>query len=384
MVPVVFGAMSPETPRAGGTVLVTGGAGYIGSHTVRALRAADHPVVVLDTLELGRADAVIDAPLVVGDIRDEALVEEVCRDHGVTSVVHFAAYKNVGESMAEPGRYFHNNIDGTVHLVEAVMRAGVRSLVFSSSCSVYGTPPTVPVDETAPIAPESVYADTKATVERILRWYDVTLGLRAVSLRYFNAAGASADARIGEDWSFALNLIPVAMRALLLPDQPPLKVYGTDYPTPDGTCIRDYIHVDDLADAHVKAIEHLTSGGDSVEVNVGTGIGSSVLEVLSAIEAVAGRPVPHELAPRRAGDPVSTYADRHEAVAGRPVPHELAPRPGVLGPHTCRTVGPPRAHRGRRDRLPLAPLPAGVLIVLIGVPAAATAPGTLAAALCVS
>jgi UDP-glucose 4-epimerase len=300
--------MSSNPPSAG-TVLVTGGAGYIGSHTVRALRQTGHPVVVIDTLELGRADAVIDASLVVGDIRDQSLVERVCRDHDVTSVVHFAAYKNVGESMQAPGKYFHNNVDGTVHLVEAALRAGVRSMVFSSSCSVYGTPDDVPVVESAPVQPESVYADTKAMVERVLRWYGVTSGLRSASLRYFNAAGASFDARIGEDWAFALNLIPVAMRALLLPDQAPLQVYGTDYPTPDGTCIRDYIHVDDLADAHVKAIEYLAGGGDTIEVNVGTGVGSSVLEVLGAIEAVAGRPVPHELAPRRAGDPVSTYAD---------------------------------------------------------------------------
>jgi len=305
-------SVAPE-PIAGQTVLVTGGAGYIGSHTVRALRAADRPVVVLDSLELGTADAVIDAPLVVGDIADEALVEQVCRDHDVGSVVHFAAYKNVGESMTDPGKYFHNNVDGTVHLVEAVLRAGVEQMVFSSSCSVYGTPPTVPVDESAPIAPESVYADTKAMIERVLRWYGTTSGLRAVSLRYFNAAGASFDSRIGEDWSYALNLIPVAMRALLLGDPPQLQVYGTDYPTPDGTCIRDYIHVDDLADAHVKSLDHLDRGGDTVEINVGTGIGSSVLEVLNAIGAVAGRPVPHELAPRRAGDPVSTYAEPSRA-----------------------------------------------------------------------
>lgn len=290
------------------TVLVTGGAGYIGSHTVRAIRAADRPVVVLDSLELGNPDAVIDAELVVGDIADEALVEQLCRDHHVGSIVHFAAYKNVGESMQRPGKYFHNNVDGTVHLLEAAMRAGVGRLVFSSSCSVYGTPTTVPVDETASLTPESVYADTKAVIERVLGWYGATHGLRSVSLRYFNAAGASFDGRIGEDWAYALNLIPVAIRALLLGDPPELQVYGHDYPTPDGTCIRDYIHVDDVAAAHVKSLEHLDRGGDTTQINVGTGVGSSVLEVLHAIEAVAGRPVPHRLAPRRVGDPASTYA----------------------------------------------------------------------------
>lgn len=306
------------------STLVTGGAGYIGAHTVRALRADDRPVVVLDTLELSTADAVIDAPLVVGDIADEALVEQVCRDHDVDTIVHFAAYKNVGESMVDPSRYLRNNVDGTVRLLDAAQRAGVGKLVFSSSCSVYGTPEQTPVDETQRIAPESVYAETKAIVERVLHWYGVVHGLRSVSLRYFNAAGASFDARIGEDWTYALNLIPVAIRALLT-DGAPLQVYGTDYPTPDGTCVRDYIHVDDLAAAHVAAIDHLAAGGETTSINVGTGVGSSVKEVLDGIERVAGRPVPHELAPRRAGDPSVTYADtaRAEEVLGWKAEHGL-------------------------------------------------------------
>jgi UDP-glucose-4-epimerase GalE len=290
------------------TTLVTGGAGYIGSHTVRALRAAGRPVVVLDSLELSTADAVIDAPLVVGDIADEALVEQVCGDHDVATIVHFAAYKNVGESMQQPSRYFRNNVDGTVHLLDAAMRAGVGQFVFSSSCSVYGNPASVPVDESQPIRPESVYAETKAMCERVLHWYGEVGGVRSVSLRYFNAAGASRDARIGEDWTYALNLIPVAIRALLTGDQR-LQVFGDDYPTPDGTCIRDYIHVDDLAGAHIAAVDLLDRGGASTAVNVGTGIGSSVKQVLDAIERVAGRPVPHDIVPRRVGDPVATYSD---------------------------------------------------------------------------
>ncbi len=291
---------------------MTGGAGYIGAHTVRALRAADRPVVVLDSLELGTADAVIDAELVVGDIADGPLVEQICHDHDVDTIVHFAAYKNVGESMQVPAKYFHNNVDNTVKLLDAAHRAGVGQLVFSSSCSVYGTPDRMPVDETQPIAPESVYADTKAMVERILHWYGEINGLRSVSLRYFNAAGASFDSRIGEDWAHALNLIPVAIKALLT-DGPPLRVYGNDYPTPDGTCIRDYIHVADLAAAHVAAIDYLAGGGPTTAVNVGTGVGSSVGEVLDGIERVIGRPVPHEYVPRRAGDPVTTYADTTRA-----------------------------------------------------------------------
>jgi len=292
------------------TVLVTGGAGYIGSHTVRALIDVGRDVVVLDSLELGRREAVLGADLVVGDIRDAALVERLCTERAVTAIVHFAAYKSVGESMEHPGKYWHNNVDGTATLVEAALRAGVRDVVFSSSCSVYGTPDVVPVGESAAVQPESVYAESKATVERVLHWYGVTDGLRSVSLRYFNAAGASRDAIIGEDWTFSINLVPLVMKAVLGAG-PPVKVFGTDYPTPDGTCIRDYIHVEDLADAHVKALDALGSGGEkrTMVVNLGTGVGSSVREVIDATAAVVGEPVPFEEAPRRAGDPVSTFAD---------------------------------------------------------------------------
>jgi UDP-glucose-4-epimerase GalE len=296
------------TQALDGTVLVTGGAGYIGSHTVRALREAGRDVVVFDSLELGRRDAVIDAPLVVGDIRDQDLVTATCNEHGVTQLVHFAAYKSVGESMESPAKYWRNNISGSVELFEACLAAGVTDVVFSSSCSVNGTPPSVPVTEAAPIAPESVYAESKAMVERILYWYGQTSDLRSVSLRYFNAAGASFDSRIGEDWAYSQNLVPLAMKAILLKDRR-LQVFGNDYDTPDGTCIRDYIHVDDLADAHVKALDHLGNGGATVAVNVGTGVGSSVLDVLNATAEVAGEPVPHDLVGRRAGDPVATYAD---------------------------------------------------------------------------
>jgi UDP-glucose-4-epimerase GalE len=294
------------------TVLVTGGAGYIGSHTVRALRDDGHDVVVLDSLELGRADAVIDAPLVVGEISDRDLVEATCREHNVTELVHFAAYKSVGESMSSPTKYWRNNVAGTIDLLDTCLANGVDQVVFSSSCSVYGTPAEVPVNESATIAPESVYAETKASVERILRWYGVTNGLRCVSLRYFNAAGASFDSRIGEDWTFSINLVPLAMKAILLNDHR-LAVFGDDYDTPDGTCIRDYIHVVDLADAHVRALDYLGRGGTTVEVNVGTGVGSSVLDVIRTTERVSGRAVPHDVIDRRPGDPVSTYADPNVA-----------------------------------------------------------------------
>ena len=299
------------------TVLVTGGAGYIGSHTVRMLRERGREVVVLDTLELGHRAALLDAELVVGDIRDRELVIDLCRSRGVDAVVHFAAYKNVGESMLEPAKYWRNNVAGTVELVEAMLAADVHRIVFSSSCSVNGTPATVPVTEDAAISPESVYAETKAMVEKILGWYGVTRDLRAVNLRYFNAAGASDDALIGEDWASSLNLIPLVMKAVL-GKRPPVQVFGDDYPTPDGTCIRDYIHVDDLADAHIRALDHLAGGGATVSLNVGTGIGSSVLDVIKAAERVSGRAVPYENVARRAGHPVSTYADptKIEAVLG--------------------------------------------------------------------
>ena len=303
---------------------MTGGAGYIGSHTVRALREAGRDVVVLDSLELGRADAVVDAPLVVGNITDRDLVVSTCEEYGVSQLVHFAAYKSVGESMVTPAKYWRNNVAGSVELIEACLAAGVRDVVFSSSCSVYGTPATVPVVEHESIKPESVYAETKATIERVLRWYGTTSGLRSVSLRYFNAAGASFDGRIGEDWTYSINLIPLAMKAVLL-DGHELAVFGDDYDTPDGTCVRDYIHVDDLADAHLKALDYLTTDGDSVEVNLGTGVGSSVLDVIRAVERVSGASVPHKIVERRPGDPVSTYADPEfaERTLGWSAQHDL-------------------------------------------------------------
>jgi UDP-glucose-4-epimerase GalE len=290
------------------SILVTGGAGYIGSHTVRQLTAQGHEVVVLDSMEYGHRSAVIEAELVVGNIADTDLVVDLLRARAVQQVVHFAAYKSVGESMEQPARYWLNNVTGTTKLVEAMLAADVRDIVFSSSCSVYGTPAVVPVTETAPIAPESIYAESKAMTERILHWYGVTKGLRSVSLRYFNAAGASDDSRIGEDWTMSQNLVPLVMKALL-GTTGPVQVFGTDYPTPDGTCIRDYIHVIDLADAHEKALAYLADGGATTALNVGTGVGSSVLDVIGATQRITGLEVPHRLASRRAGDPVATYAD---------------------------------------------------------------------------
>jgi UDP-glucose-4-epimerase GalE len=290
------------------TILVTGGAGYIGSHAVRLLRERGRDVVVLDSMEFGHRAAVGDVPLVEADIADQEAVADLVRHYGVTAVLHFAGYKAAGESMERPGRYFQNNISNSAAFLETLQHTGVDRLVFSSSCAVYGTPERVPVAEEAPIRPESPYGESKATVERILSWYDRCHGLRSVSLRYFNAAGAWPDGSIGEDWSVTLNLVPLVMKAAA-GRSAPLRVFGTDYPTPDGTAMRDYVHVVDLAEAHLRALELLEAGGATTVVNLGTGVGSSVLEVLGAAERAIGRAVPYELAPRRAGDPVALYAD---------------------------------------------------------------------------
>ena len=290
------------------TILVTGGAGYIGSHTVRQLRSEGRDVIVLDSLERGNRDALLGAPFVQGDISDSALVAEVCRKHGVQSVIHFAAYKSVGESMIDPAKYWRNNVQGTVDLLEGMLKADVRQIVFSSSAAVYGNPDSLPIREDAPLRPENVYAETKAVMERVIHWYGQTHGVRWVSLRYFNAAGASSDGVLGENWDMSTNLVPLVMKAALGASGP-VKVFGNDYPTPDGTGVRDYIHVEDLAIAHAKAVDHLNAGRDNSTLNLGTGCGVSVMEIIRETESALGRPVPYEVVGRRLGDPAVVYAD---------------------------------------------------------------------------
>jgi UDP-glucose 4-epimerase len=295
------------------TVLVTGGAGYIGSHTVERLVSGGSSVVVLDSMEFGHAAALPDGVrLYIGDIADRDLVRSIVREHDVDSVIHFAAYKAAGESMEDPERYFTNNVAHGVEFLSVLNECGVRKFVFSSTCAVYGTPDNVPVSEDEPLGPESPYGESKLMFEKVLHWYDQCHGVKSVALRYFNAAGASMDGHIGEDWRVSLNLVPLVMKAAL-ERGPQIRIFGTDYPTPDGTAIRDYIHVEDLAEAHVLALRYLDGGGDSDVFNLGTGTGSSVFDVINATEKASGVRVPRELSPRRAGDPIRIFADNSKA-----------------------------------------------------------------------
>lgn len=294
------------------TILVTGGAGYIGSHTVAHLVDRGRDVVIVDSMEFGHPEAIGDVPLIRADIADHQTVAKVIAEYGVDSVIHFAGYKAAGESVLEPGKYFANNTSGTTTLMETLRRSGVDKVVFSSTCAVYGSPQRLPVDETERISPASPYGESKAMVERILHWYDASHGIRSVPLRYFNAAGASMDASIGEDSTFTLNLVPLAMQAAL-GQRVPLRVFGTDYPTPDGSNIRDYVHVVDLAHAHLRALEYLEAGNPSTAVNLGTGRGSSVLDVIESARRASGVDIPVELTGRRKGDPIALYADTAKA-----------------------------------------------------------------------
>ena len=287
-------------------ILVTGGAGYIGSHTVRLLLARGYDVTVVDDLSKGYRHNVPPERLYELDIRNGSALTELMRQMRFDAVVHFAAFIAVGESMREPARYFGNNVGGSMELLGAMAEAGVRRMVFSSTAAVYGTPHASPIREDFPIQPMSPYGESKAMVERLLRWFDEIHGLTSVCLRYFNASGADPEGRLGEEHVPETHLIPLVFRAIQTGQ--PITVFGDDYGTPDGTCIRDYIHVDDLAQAHILALEYLLEGGASEHFNVGTGAGSTVMEVIRAAEEVTGRKVPYVVGPRRAGDPAALVA----------------------------------------------------------------------------
>jgi UDP-glucose-4-epimerase GalE len=301
---------APDSGAAGsgsrGTVLVTGGAGYIGSHTAKALRRAGYKVVIFDNLSVGHREAALGAPLIEGDIRDLDAVRRAVRESGASAVMHFAARLLVGESMTDPAGYYDNNVRGTLTTLEAMVREKCLRFVFSSTCAVYGEPDEVPLHEKLPTSPINPYGQTKLAIEHALPHFEYAYGLRSIRLRYFNAAGADPDAELGEDHNPEVHVIPRAFEAAN--GGAPFQIFGEDYPTPDGTCLRDYVHVTDLADAHVRALQRLETGGASATYNIGTEQPSSVREVLDAVERAVGRPVPRRSAPRRPGDPAVLYA----------------------------------------------------------------------------
>ena len=286
------------------TILVTGGAGYIGSHAALALKQAGYSVVVLDNLAYGHREIIEDivkVELVVGDTSDRDLLDKLFATHDIAAVMHFAAYIAVGESVKEPGMYYKNNVASTLNLLEAMLAAGINKFVFSSTCAVYGMPKEIPMTEAHPHDPLSPYAASKDMVERILADFDTAFDLKSVAFRYFNASGADASGNLGEDHDPETHLIPLAL-VTALGKREKLYIFGTDYDTPDGTAVRDYIHVNDLASAHVLGLEYLLKGGDSEIFNLGNGNGFSVREVIETAREVTGLPIPAEESDRRAGD----------------------------------------------------------------------------------
>jgi UDP-glucose-4-epimerase GalE len=288
-------------------IVVTGGAGYIGSHTVYFLRQAGYEIAVLDDLSRGYASNVPDGLLRRVSLSDKAAVRAVLEEAPTSAVIHFAALIAVGESTQRPESFYANNVSGSISLLEAMAEAGVSRIVFSSTAAVYGNPTVVPIPESHPYAPVNPYGETKVAVERLLHWMSEYRGIRHVILRYFNACGSETASGLGERHDPETHLIPLVLRAIK--SGKPLTVFGDDYPTADGTCIRDYIHVSDLATAHLAALAHLESGGASDTFNVGTGSGFTVRQVLQAAERVTGQSVPHSIGPRRAGDPAVLVAD---------------------------------------------------------------------------
>ncbi|NOU92050.1 UDP-glucose 4-epimerase GalE [Paenibacillus sp. LMG 31456] len=288
-------------------VLVTGGAGYIGSHTVAELLARNEEVVVVDNLQQGHKEAILGGKLYEGDIRDAAFMDQVFQENEIDAVIHFAANSLVGESMQNPGKYYHNNVYGTLCLLEKMNEYGVKKIVFSSTAATYGEPENLPILESDRTLPTNAYGETKLAMEKMMRWFDTAHGIKYVSLRYFNAAGAHKIGRIGEDHAPETHLIPIILQ-VALGQRPHISIYGDDYATPDGTCVRDYIHVTDLSDAHILAVAKLRNGGESSVYNLGNGKGFSVKEVIEIARKVTGHPIPAVMEARRAGDPATLVA----------------------------------------------------------------------------
>jgi len=292
-------------------VLVTGGAGYIGSHAVKALVKAGRRVVIYDDFSAGHREAAAIAgagvaTLVEGDIRDTARVAAMLKEHAIESVMHFAAWLSVGDSVHDPAGYYHNNVIGALSVLEAMVTQRVKQLVFSSTCAVFGNPIATPIAEDHPRRPINAYGETKSTIERALPHYERAYGLRSIALRYFNAAGADPDGELGEDHEPEIHVIPRAIDAAC--GRTTFQIFGEDYETPDGTCLRDYVHVVDLSVAHLLALEALDRGASSTAYNLGTGQPTSVREILQTVERVTGRAVPYTSGPRREGDPAILYA----------------------------------------------------------------------------
>jgi UDP-arabinose 4-epimerase len=293
-------------------VLVVGGAGYIGSHACKAIAARGDVPICFDNLSAGHCELVKWGPLVVGDLGDSASLARVFRDFRIDAVMHFAAHAYVGESVTDPAKYYRNNVAGTITLLDCMRKAGVGLIVFSSTCATYGIPDSVPITEGHPQRPINPYGWSKLMVEQILKDYQQAYGLRHAVLRYFNAAGADADCETGEWHNPETHLIPLVLDSAM-GRRPRVAIFGTNYPTPDGTCVRDYIHVTDLADAHILAVEQLQQGVDSLVVNLGNGRGFSVREIIASAERVTGLSVPATIAPRRAGDPPALVGDARKA-----------------------------------------------------------------------
>ncbi len=297
------------------SILVTGGAGYIGSHTVLALKRAGYEVLVLDNLVYGHQDLVekvLQVELIVGDTGDRPLLDALFKTRNIAAVMHFSAYAYVGESVTDPAKYYRNNVVGTLTLLEAMLAASIKKFVFSSTCATYGVPEIVPIPENHPQNPINPYGASKLMVERILSDFDVAYGLKSVRFRYFNAAGAHPGGLLGEDHQPETHLIPLVLLTAL-GKRNSISIFGTDYPTPDGTCIRDYIHVSDLADAHVLGLQYLLEGGESEVFNLGNGNGFSVREVIAAAAEVTGMSIPVAECDRRPGDPPSLIGSAQKA-----------------------------------------------------------------------
>ena len=294
-------------------ILVCGGAGYIGSHMVAELLENNIEVVILDNLEKGHKDALLGGKLYVGDLRDKTILDKIFTENKIDAVIDFAAYSLVGESMTEPLKYFNNNVYGTISLLESMKEHDVKYIVFSSTAATYGEPKKVPIEECSETCPTNAYGESKLIVEKILRWCDHAYGIKYTALRYFNAAGAHVNGQIGEDHSPETHLIPIILD-VALGNREKIMMFVDDYNTKDGTCVRDYIHVTDLARAHLLALKRLMNGGESTAYNLGNGTGFTVKEVVEVARKVTGHAIPAEVAPRRAGDPATLIASSDRAV----------------------------------------------------------------------